>query len=155
MRELLYTATVAGACLLPAGVTQAQCPCGNGYYGYGPAYYGTTALPPTYYGYAAPAYNAYGALAYAGYDDGGVNAYYRGWGWYGVAGASIGLGYYGYGTGLGVSHHTNGHRVFGVGSTGWRGGYGNRHSGRKHVPTPPPPATFDLNNQRPSQESAD
>jgi len=159
MRKLLYAATVAGACLLPAGVSQAQCPCGNGYYGYGPAYYGAATLPPAYYGYPAPVYHAYGALGYAGYEDGRVNAYYRGWGGYGAAGARIDLrnyGYgYGYGVGIGVGPLSYGHRAFGVSSTGWRGGYGNRHSARKHEHPPPPPATFDLKDQLPTQQSGD
>jgi hypothetical protein len=157
MRKLLYAATVVGACLLPAGMTQAQCPCGYGYYGHGPAYYGAAALPPTYYGYPAPAYHAYGAMAYAGYEDGVANAYYRGWGGYGIAGASMGLRNYGYGYGVGVGLGplTYGHRPFGVGRTGWHGGYAIRHSTRKHAPTPPPPATFDLKDQRPTQQGGD
>jgi len=36
MRKLLCAATVAGATPTTAGVTQTQCPGGNGYYGYGP-----------------------------------------------------------------------------------------------------------------------
>jgi hypothetical protein len=155
MCKLLYAATVVGACLLTAGVTQAQCPCGNGYYGYGPAYYGAAALPPAYYGYPAPPHQAYGAVAYAGYEDGVANAYYRGWGGYGIAGSSMGLRNYGYGVEVGVGRLTYGRRTFGVGSTGWRGGYGIRHSARKREPTPPPPATFDLKDQHPTQQSGD
>ena len=46
MRKLLYAATVAGACLFLASTAQAQCACGSGYYGYGPAaYYGNAVLP--------------------------------------------------------------------------------------------------------------
>ena len=158
MRKLLYAATVAGACLLSASSAQAQCACGSGYYGYGPAayyssYYGYAALP-AYYGYAAPAYYGYAAPGYQGYDDGGVNAYYRGWGEYGVAAAGVPLGYYGYGARVGLDQFAYGQRATGVRRIGWRGGgYGHRHTTHRRSPAPPP--TFNVKPQPPTQEGAD
>ena len=154
MRKLLYAATVAGASLLPAAVAQAQCPCGNGYYGYGQAYFGSTTLPPAYYGYAAPAYYGYAAPGYQGYDDGSVEAYYRGWGAYGVAAARVALGYYGYGARVGLDQFAYGQRATGVRRIGWRGGgYGNRHTAHRRAPAPPP--TLNVEPQPPTQEGAD
>ena len=149
MRKLLYAAAVAGASLLPAGVTQAQCVCGGGYYGYGFAYNSYAALYPA----AAPAYYAYPAPAYYRYDVGDVDAYYGGWGGYGVAGAGVNPGYYGYGARIDGDRLGYGHRPIGVGRIGRRGGYAYRHNAHRHGLTPPPPSTFDL--KRPTPEGAD
>jgi len=151
MRKLLFAATVAGASLLPVGVTQAQCVCDSGYYGYGPAVYGYATLPPT----PAPTHYAYAAPPYLGYDDGDAYAYYGGWGGlgYGVAGLGVQRGYYGYGATVGVGRLGDGYRTFGLNRVGWRG-RGYRRNAQGHGLTPPPPATFDLK-QRPTQEGAD
>jgi hypothetical protein len=154
MPKLLCATTVAGASLLLSGVTQAQCPCGNGYDGYGPAYYGSAPLSPGYYGYGAPAYYAYAAPAYYGYNV-GVDAYYRGWDGYGVAGASVRREYYGYDARVDVNRLAYRHHAIGAGRMGWRAGYPHRPNAHRHGLTPPPPATFDLRHQRPTQEGAD
>src|SRR5215471_14517197 len=99
MQKLLYSATVAGTCVLSASLAQAQCACGSGYYGYGPAayygsYYGYATLP-TYYGYAAPV----SSDTYPVYD--GYGGYYGSGGYgYGVAAVRVRRGVYGYGTGV-------------------------------------------------------
>jgi len=155
MRKLLYAATIASTSLLPAGATQAQCPCDIGYYSYGPAYYGSTTFPPTYYGYTAPPYYAYAAPAYYGHDDRAVDPYYRGRGGYGFAGASVRLGNHAYGASIDEGPLAYGHNAIDVGHIGWRGGNGYRHNARRHGFTPPPPTTIDRQFQRPNPESAD
>ena len=151
MRKLLYAATVAGASLLPGGVTRAQCVCDSGYYGYGPADYGYATLPPA----VAPIHYAYAAPAYFGYDHGDAYAYYGGWGGlgYGVAGVGVRRGYYGYGPTVGVGRLGYGYRGFGLNRVGWRG-RGYHHNAHRRGLVPSPPATFDLK-QRPTQEGAD
>jgi len=153
MQKLLYAATIAST-FLPSGATQAQCPCDRGYYGYGPAYYGSTTFPPAYYGPPAPPYYAYAAPAYYGYDDRGVDSYYRGPGGYGAAGASVRLGNYG-GASIDVGQFGYGHSAIDAGRIGWRGGYGYRRNTRRHGYTPPPPTTIDHQLQRPNPESSD
>ena len=125
MRKLLYAATALGACLFSASSAQAQCACGSGYYGHGPAYYGYAVLPavpayygyaalPACYGYAAPVYSAYRYPAYYGYGG-----YYGGGGYgYGAAAVGVRRGIYGSGARVGVGRY--GYRAIGVGRVGWR-----------------------------------
>jgi hypothetical protein len=128
MKKLLYAATVAGTCLLSASSAQAQCACGSGHYGYGPAayygsYYGYAALP-AYYGYAAPVYSD----TYPVYE--GYGGYYGGGGYgYGTAAVGVRRGFYGYGARVGVGRIGYGYRAIGVSRVGWRSGYGYRAVG--------------------------